>query len=70
MSDVKSVFASKTIWGGMLAFAAPVVAHFLHVSIADVDVQQISETIAGVIGAIGGLIAVFGRIKATKVIGA
>lgn len=70
MSDVKSVFESKTIWGGLLAFAAPVIAHFLHISITDVDVQQISETIAGVIGAIGGLIAIYGRIRATKVIGA
>ena len=51
MYDVKSIFASKTIWG---------------YSISPADQAQIVELITGIGGAIGSVIAIYGRIVATK----
>lgn len=69
MDDVKGFLQSKTIWGGVLAVAAPIAAHVFHITITDLDTQQIAETISGIVAAVGGVIAIFGRIIATKQIG-
>lgn len=69
MNDVKSALASKTVWGGILAVVAPIAGHFLHVSITDVDTQQLADILSGLVTAIGGVLAIVGRIVATKAIG-
>jgi hypothetical protein len=69
LNDTKSWYASRTVWGGILAIAVPVAATLLHVNVTDVDTQQIAALLAGAGGLVGGAIAVYGRIKASKTIG-
>jgi hypothetical protein len=65
MYDVKSFFASKTIWGGLIALIASAAAIWGY-SITPADQAQIVELITGIGGAIGSAIAIYGRIVATR----
>ena len=65
MYDVKSIFASKTNWGGIIALIASAAAIWGY-SITPADQAQIVELITGIGGAIGSVIAIYGRIVATK----
>ena len=65
MYDVKSFFASKTIWGGIIALIASAAAIWGY-SITPADQAQIVELITGVGGIIGSVMAIYGRIVATK----
>lgn len=65
MYDVKSVFASKTIWGGIIALVASVAAIWGY-AITPVDQAQIVELITGIGGIIGSVLAIYGRIVATR----
>lgn len=65
MYDVKSIFASKTVWGGIIALAASAGGIWGY-SVSAADQAQLVELIAGVGSAIGGAIAIYGRIVATK----
>ncbi|MCB1377968.1 MAG: hypothetical protein KDK89_06330 [Alphaproteobacteria bacterium] len=65
MYDVKSFFASKTIWGGFIALIASAAAIWGY-SITPADQAQIVELITGIGGIIGGVLAIYGRIVATK----
>ncbi len=58
--DTKGVLSSTTIWGAVLAFA-PLINEV---------VAAVPEATAIVTGAVGGLVAIFGRLKAkTKIKG-
>ena len=65
MYDVKSFFASKTIWGGLIALVASAAAIWGY-SITAADQAQIVELITGIGGSIGSVLAIYGRIVATK----
>lgn len=65
MYDVKSIFASKTIWGGIIALVASAAAIWGY-SVTPADQAQIVELITGIGGAIGSVLAIYGRIVATK----
>lgn len=69
MVDVKGLFSSKTVWGGLIAVLAPIVGHFFHVSVTDVDIQGVGDIVSSVVTAFGGLMAIVGRVLATKAIG-
>ena len=66
---MKNWYASKGIWGGLIAAAAPIVGGLLHVSITGDDVNTAMGYVSEIVGAAGGLLAVYGRVKATKQIG-
>lgn len=68
MDDTKSWLASRTIWGALLAIIAPLLGRYgYHIDAAlQADVVTLILTL---IGAGGGVIAIIGRIKATKAIG-
>lgn len=68
MEEVKSVLASKTVWGGILAVLAAV-AGFLGYTVTPADQVALMEIGAAVVGAVGGVLAIYGRIVATKRIG-
>lgn len=55
MRDVKGLLSSLSIWGSLLGFA-PLVNEL---------VVAVPEATAIVAGAVGGLVAIFGRIRAT-----
>jgi hypothetical protein len=68
MNDVKSIFASKTVWGGAIAVAAAILG-FLGYTVAPEDQTALVEAIASIGSAIGGAVAIYGRVVATKRIG-
>lgn len=68
MNDFKGVLASKTVWGGIIALIAGVLGIFGYTLGAE-DQATLVETITAIASAVGGLIAIIGRIVATKQIG-
>ncbi len=68
MDNYKSILASKTVWGGVLALAAGAAGIFGY-AVSTADVTAITDIVTSVGAAIGGLIAIVGRIKATKKLG-
>jgi hypothetical protein len=68
MNDYKSLLASKTVWGGFLALFAGFAGIFGY-SISPADQVQAVDAVASVASSIGGIVAIYGRVKATKVIG-
>lgn len=62
---MKSWYASKTIWGAILVLVG-LAAQSVGYQIAPEDQQKIVEIIARILEAFGGLIAIYGRIKASK----
>lgn len=79
MDQVKHWLASKTVWGGAitaLASAAAMAGQFLGFSVdaaavseARTALEAISDNLVNIITLGGGLIAIWGRIVAKKVIG-
>jgi len=65
---MKSFFESKTIWGGLIAFGAGV-AGLLGYAVSDADAEQILAYVTGGAAIVGGIQAIYGRIKASKKIG-
>lgn len=65
MYDVKSFFASKTIWGGLIALIASASAIWGY-AITPADQAQIVELVTSIGGIIGSVLAIYGRIVATK----
>ena len=68
MNDWKSIFASKTFWGAVLAVAGGI-AGIWGYTITPEDQQYLVEGGATVVTLVGGVIAVIGRMKASKKIG-
>lgn len=67
MDDFKSIFVSKTFWGGLMAVAAGIFSFFGY-ELGSADQQAVIETGAAVAASLGGLIAIIGRVKASKLI--
>ena len=68
MPDTKSFLTSKTIWGGLLAIAAPAIG-ILGYTITPADQAAIVAVATSLASAVGGALTIWGRIKATKRIG-
>lgn len=64
MYDNKPWYASKTIIGGIIALIAGA-AGALGVAISPEDQEMIIQGVLAVGSAIGGLLAIYGRIRAT-----
>ncbi len=68
MDGFKSILESRTFWGAAVALLAGVLAIF-HYSLSADDQAQLVDIIAGVGAAAGGLVAIIGRVLASKKIG-
>ncbi len=67
MIEEKAWYESKTIWGSLVSVCAALIAT-LGVDI-DAGMQQaIAESMVQMLGAIGALYAIYGRLSATQVI--
>ncbi|MGF0536749.1 hypothetical protein ACQQ2Q_02060 [Agrobacterium sp. ES01] len=63
MLTMKPWYQSKTVWGGLLAVAAPL----LRYGGLEVDAEaqgQLADMAVTIAGSIGGLLAIYGRISA------
>ena len=69
MDGSKAWYASSGVWGGVLAVAAPVASVVLKVSIGGDEIALAAEAIAAIGGGVGGLVAIYGRLKAKDRIG-
>lgn len=67
MDETKSWYMSKTVWGGLIAVAAGAAGAFGY-TIAPDDQAQIVDAVVAVATVVGGLLAVFGRVKASKAV--
>lgn len=68
MFEQKSIFRSKTFWGGITAILAPLLG-MVGYSVTPADMAEIVTLVTAILSAGGGILAIFGRIKATKRIG-
>jgi uncharacterized membrane protein HdeD (DUF308 family) len=69
MNEAKTLIQSKTFWGAVVALGGAALA-LGHYTLSPADAAQAVELLSGIAGAVGGLIAVYGRVVATKRIGA
>lgn len=68
LTDTKSIFASKGVWGGAIAVLAALAGLFGY-AVSPEQQAQIVETVALVASGMGGLVSLWGRIAATRRIG-
>jgi hypothetical protein len=67
MGDLKNWYHSKTIWGALIAIGASVL-HAAGIDIEAGDQSQIVDSLVNISGAIGGLLAIYGRLTANAAI--
>jgi hypothetical protein len=68
MSDMKTLFSSKTFWGALVAVLAGASSLFGY-QLAAEDQAEIVNAVSGIAAAAGGLVAIYGRVVASKRIG-
>jgi len=67
MLDLKNWYSSKTIWGAVISVVASVL-HFTGIELGAADKSQLVDAIVNISGALGGLLAVYGRVTARAAI--
>lgn len=67
MNDIKNWWQSKTIWGGIITVVAVALGAFGYTLSGD-DQIVLVEIVSTIGGAIGGLLAIYGRVKASKAV--
>lgn len=67
MVEEKPWYLSKTIWGSLVSVAAALAATF-GVAVDAPSQQAIAEAAVQLAGAAGALVAIYGRLTATRII--
>ena len=67
MDDVKMWYKSKTVWGALIAILASVL-QAAGVELGLDDQNQLADATVTLAGALGGLLALYGRLSASSVI--
>jgi hypothetical protein len=68
MNDMKQWYVSKTVWGGLIA----ILASLMQAAgiVLDPAIQgDLADNAVALAGAVGGLIAIYGRLTAEKRLG-
>jgi hypothetical protein len=68
MNDMKQWYQSKTVWGALIA----ILAGLLQAGGVDLDADgqtQLVDSLVAISGAVGGLLALYGRLMADKKVG-
>ncbi len=68
MTDIKSWWQSKTLWGAIVTIASAALG-LAGLELGDADREALIELMTSLGAAIGGVIAIFGRITAKNRIG-
>ena len=69
MDETKALIQSKTFWGAVVALVGAAL-RLGHYTLSPADAAAAVDLLSGIAGAVGSLIAIYGRIVATKKIGA
>lgn len=69
--QTKSLFKSRTVWGALIAGAAPALPVAIKILGWDkyVSAEEITQLAQNAMAVGGGALAIYGRVKATKAIG-
>ncbi len=67
MVEEKPWYLSKTIWGALISVAAAFTG-MIGITLDAGDQSQIAEAMVQIVGALGALMAIHGRLSATEVI--
>lgn len=67
MYDLKNWYHSKTIWGALVAVGASALK-VAGIDIPAGDQGTVVDSLVNIAGAVGGLLAVYGRLTATSAI--
>ena len=67
--DPKAWYASKAIWGGIITLVATLVSAAFGITVSADDQAALVTTISTLATAIGGLLAIIGRLRASRPIG-
>lgn len=68
MLDVKPWYQSKTVWGALIAISAPLLGR-AGLEVGGAEQAQIADALTTLAGTVGGLLALYGRLTATKGVG-
>lgn len=68
MDELKPLVQSKTFWGAVVALGGSALS-LGHYTLSTADAAQLVDLISGIASALGGLIAIYGRLVASKQIG-
>lgn len=68
MDGVKSLLTSKTFWGAAIAGLSAIAGLFGYTVVPE-DQTALVDNVAGLGGVFGALLAIYGRVKASKKIG-
>ena len=67
MDDMKAWYQSKTVWGALVAVMAPLL-QVVGLNLPRGFEGELVEGLMTVAGGVGGVIALYGRLSATRVI--
>lgn len=68
MNGTKGLLTSRTFWGALVAILAGA-ASVLGYTVTPADQAELVNAVAGIGAVLGGLIAIYGRVTASKKIG-
>ena len=60
----KSIFLSKTVWGAVIALVATLFPHLFESVVAVLGVNDPTMLAAQIVGALGAILAIIGRLTA------
>ena len=63
--DEKTWYQSKAVWGGVVAVVAAVAGYF-GLPLGEADQAALVDAALAVAGAVGGILAIYGRVTAEK----
>ncbi|MBA4783829.1 MAG: hypothetical protein H2045_11515 [Rhizobiales bacterium] len=65
MTETKPWYLSRAVWGALIAIAASIAATF-GILLGEQDQASLTEAILQISGAIGALVALYGRLVASR----
>lgn len=68
MLEMKPWYQSKTVWGALIAIAAPLLGRS-GLELGGAEQAEIADALTTLAGTVGGLLALYGRLTATKGVG-
>jgi hypothetical protein len=69
MNELKPLVASKTFWGAVMALGGSALSAG-HYTLSAADAASAVDLVVSVVSGIGGLMAIYGRVVASRKIGA